>query len=1578
MRRRILFIPFIFSSIFGQITLSEAMVNPSGLETTDEFLEIYHSGEADISLTGWVISDGTGTDTLVHWFGPDSVEPGQFALIMDPDYDLVNGNYWEETPQNIPIFTSGTDASLGSGGFTNSGESVLLISPAGDTISQFTWSSSPPNGYSFEKILPWGSDALENWAISINENGTPGRSNSITPPPINCSLDSVTIGAMPGSSHAGVQTFLHVHNAGLQTLDSITVSIVLDENQDSSFTAGEPATTAFVTTDLDWLDTATIALESPPIQYGINPLIARVGVPGDAVGADDELLFRINLTPPPGALALNEIHYQPNDEQTEFIELLNTSPDSINLQLCQIQDATSSIGYLPDAPLWLSPNEFAVIAPDQTLSSSLPSEETLFIIPDRWPSLNNSSDSVRISGASGSRLITAWYSSAWGGGEGMSLERRAHWLPVDDAENWGASQAADGMTPGDTNSIIWPEYGLGLNITTQPEHPRRLDSILVTVEITGQGQFATSSGLLQLMIDGLGIAAETIGIPSFAETAAIQFPIQPLSMGSHSLEVHYSGNASRSITDTLIVLPRPGDVIINELMPWPESGLPEWVELANQLPLPVPLDVLGLSNGSSASLLGSTDSLAPHDFMVLTEFGTELDCGLALESWPRLTNGGDEVILLDLDQTPLDSVRYESFWGVQQGFSLERIWPDSTSSAAVNWTTGPQGGSPCEININTPRPVDVAITAVQPMRPIPLRGEEDTLFVTLSNHGFLTSPPGELTLLWENEEHQYPIQQVPPFDSIQVHLPIDLLHGGLRPYRISLDVPEDAISDNNILTDTLRVGYPAGVLALNEVAAEPPGNQPEYLEFVNIDTGRIDLSGWSIRDAGQQRHSLATSQVLEPDAFVVLTANADLDSYFDLENTTYLVPDSWPTLNNTTDSIVIIDAAGHSVGHWFYNTDWGTLENASLERRALWLSPDEPGNWGSSMAPDGGTPGVENSIAYPAYQVQMDSLGLPTQSSYRDSLTIQVDLSTTGHFAESGTLNLMIDGVIQQTQVSDAIRFGERTSTAFYLASQPPGYHTLRVEYSGESTAELDSSFWIGIEPWDLIINEIMPWPESGEPEWVEILNRSPVNIPLNVIGVGDHSSIGWNDTTGSVAPGDLLTVTQEATPFGCENTLTTWPGFGNSADGVRIVDRTGRTIDSLAYDADWSLKQGQSLERIWPDSVSTALSNWQQHPENGTPCELNISTPLPVDLALTGVQFDTTTLVVDAVSPVTFQVTNLGYEISSGGKLWFQVNGASSTSVDTDLPAIPPDSTISVPLQWPWETAGMTTIHAWVEAAADPNFHNDSLMTPLFIAYNDPTLIITEFMYLPASPNPEWIEIFNISTDSIQINAWGIADASQIGTLNADSAVFISPGQYFVIQAPGNPVTPSALIVESFPNLNNAGDFLGLSDPLGNWIDSLSFTQDWGDREGISLERIRLNAPTASASNWGNAVSPGGSTPGEQNSLFLDAIPQALTLKVSPNPFSPDDDGFEDIQTISYTLPFELGSITAEIFDVYGRKMATLAENQSVAAIGELIWDGSWDYTHSIRMGIYILKFRAHDHQGHVYQKLVKTYIAR
>ncbi|MCF7797258.1 MAG: lamin tail domain-containing protein [Lentisphaeria bacterium] len=1578
MKRRILFILYFFSSIFGQITLSEAMVNPGGLESTDEFLEVYHLGEANLSLTDWVISDGTGTDTLIHWVGPDSVSPGQFALILDPDYDLASGLYWEEPPQNIPIFTSGTDASLGSGGFTNSGEAAFLISPAGDTVSQFAWSSSPPNGYSFEKILPWGSDSEENWVIAMTENGTPGRTNSVTPPPINCSLDSITIGVIPDSAPAGIQIYLHLHNAGLQLLDSVAVSIVLDENQDSTLTTGELETTTFVVTSLAWLDTLTVALESPSIQYGINQLIARVSASGDTIGHDDVRLFRLNLSPPQDALVLNEIHYRPDDEQTEFIELLNTSADAINLQLFHIQDATSSMGFFPDEPLWLDSGEFTVIAPDETMSSSLPSGETLYIIPDRWPSLNNSSDSVRISDASGERLITSWYASGWGGGEGMSLERRAVWLPADDPENWGTSQAGDGMTPGDTNSIVWPEYGLDLNITIQPEHPRRMDSILVTVEITGQGRFITTSGLLQLTLDELEIASEIAGIPAFGETTRIQFSIPPLSMGRHFLGVHYAGNASQSMTDTLIVLPRAGDVIINELMPWPASGQPEWVELANRTSLSVPLDVLGLSNGSSAGFFVSNDSIAPQAYKVLTEFETELDCGLVLSDWPRLVNSDDEVVLLDLEQHKLDSVPYQAAWGIQQGHSLERIWPDSTSWEMANWMTGPPSGSPCEINISTPRPVDLAITAVQPMRPKPLRGEEDTLLVTLSNHGFLANPPGELTLLWENEEHQYPIQQIPAFDSILVPIPIDLLLGGLRPYRFSLQIPGDAIAENNMFSDTLRVGYPEGSLTLNEIAAVPPGNQPEYLEFVNVDTGRIDLSGWSIRDAGQQHHILVTNKILETGTFVVLTANADLDSYFDLENKPYLVPDSWPTLNNTTDSIVIMDATGHTVGRWFYDMTWGSIDNTSLERRALWLPGDTPENWGSSIAQDGGTPGFENSIAYPAYQVWIDSLELPAQNTYHDSLTIRVHFTTTGHFAESGTLRLFLDGVVAQTRMVDSVRFGERRVTTFNLAPQPSGNHNLRVTYTGSSSTALDSSLWIGVEPGDVLINEMMPWPASGESEWVEILNQSSLNIPLNLLGIADYSTIGWLDTTGSLAPGDLLTVSQEHMPLSCARPVSPWPGFGNSADEIRIVDRTGETIDSLTYSSDWALNQGKSIERIWPDSASTTISNWRQHPEIGTPCQLNISTPLPVDLALTAVQFDTTTLVVDAVSPITFQITNLGYETSSGGKLWVQVNDASSTPLEADLPIIQPDSTISVSTEFRWPRPGMATFTAWLEVTADPNSTNDSLMTSVFIAHSEPPLLLTEFMYLPAGTDPEWVEIYNRSTDTIQINGWEIADATAFVTLSADSAIFIPPEDYFVIQAQGNPVTPAALILASFPNLNNTGDFLGLSDPLGNWADSLAFSSKWGDREGISLERIRLNAPAASASNWGNAVSLTGATPGAQNSLFLEDIPSALALTVSPNPFSPDQDGFEDIQTIAYTLPFESGRVSVEIFDVYGRKMVTLAKNQPVAAIGELVWDGSWDYTQQIRMGIYILKFQADDNRGHVYEKLVKTYIAR
>jgi flagellar hook assembly protein FlgD len=91
------------------------------------------------------------------------------------------------------------------------------------------------------------------------------------------------------------------------------------------------------------------------------------------------------------------------------------------------------------------------------------------------------------------------------------------------------------------------------------------------------------------------------------------------------------------------------------------------------------------------------------------------------------------------------------------------------------------------------------------------------------------------------------------------------------------------------------------------------------------------------------------------------------------------------------------------------------------------------------------------------------------------------------------------------------------------------------------------------------------------------------------------------------------------------------------------------------------------------------------------------------------------------------------------------------------------------------------------------------------------------------------------------------------------------------------------------------------------------------------------------------------------------------LKLTFTPNPFSPDADGFEDFTVIQYDLPYRVARIRIRIFDVLGRLVRTLANNEPSGARGEIVWDGRDDEGQRVRIGRYIVLLEAVDESGNL-----------
>jgi len=87
--------------------------------------------------------------------------------------------------------------------------------------------------------------------------------------------------------------------------------------------------------------------------------------------------------------------------------------------------------------------------------------------------------------------------------------------------------------------------------------------------------------------------------------------------------------------------------------------------------------------------------------------------------------------------------------------------------------------------------------------------------------------------------------------------------------------------------------------------------------------------------------------------------------------------------------------------------------------------------------------------------------------------------------------------------------------------------------------------------------------------------------------------------------------------------------------------------------------------------------------------------------------------------------------------------------------------------------------------------------------------------------------------------------------------------------------------------------------------------------------------------------------------------------VHLSPEIFSPDNDGVDDILNINYC--FDTPSLMGEVivFDSAGRIIRRLVNRQLLATEGTITWDGTDDRGRKAITGVYIIYFQAYHSNG-------------
>lgn len=526
--------------------------------------------------------------------------------------------------------------------------------------------------------------------------------------------------------------------------------------------------------------------------------------------------------------------------------------------------------------------------------------------------------------------------------------------------------------------------------------------------------------------------------------------------------------------------------------------------------------------------------------------------------------------------------------------------------------------------------------------------------------------------------------------------------------------------------------------------------------------------------------------------------------------------------------------------------------------------------------------------------------------------------------------------------------------------------------------------------------------PSDASNEWFELHNTG--SNPLDI------QNWKWKDATASIRnitglninipSNGFLVVCQDSTKLKNQFPLltgifiqTAWSQLNNSGDNLILIDASNTRVDSVVYSSGWGGSTGgNSLERIDPAGPSNLFSNWGSSIDFllSTPNRQNSITPKSFDLYLK-------TFSISPIFPSSGETLQMDFIIRNSGlnaAANFLLNIYNDTNKDSvgqseeiinsqSFQSLISFDSISYNFTIQNIDTGLKQFIAKVIYANDNDTLNNEIVKRVFVSSisGGGGLVINEIMYDPLSNQSEWLEIYNASGQTINIKGWKYKEANSSITLSSEDLNLI-PGDYFILAhdttiflsydylraAQSNQIIKFSASL----SLSNSGESISITDSLNNLIDAVHYLPEWHnsnltDAKGISLERINPGFKSSDRNNWSSCADISGGTPGLQNSIFLKNISSNSNITISPNPFSPDGDGHEDFALIKYKLSIPMGQMRVKVFDIKGRMVRTLSNNQITGNEGTIIFNGMGDDNQRLRIGIYILFIEAIDDKGGV-----------
>ncbi|MFQ6677858.1 MAG: lamin tail domain-containing protein [Fidelibacterota bacterium] len=655
------------------LTINEFLSYPYSGEP--EFVELIYSGFEPLSLSNWSIGDFTGSPALL---GEVIIETENY-IVISGDSSMVN-----EIPDSSLFITplSGLPT------LNNNGDAIRIFDPYNTLIDSLYYSNTwgYNRGQSMEKIFPnFISSDSSSWLPAIDTSGnSPGRRNSVMPWPIDGAINFSGLISTPDIPSNTDSIYIHIPvvNLGQNPLNGdIYIEYEEEELASQSITLPAPGDTVFS------------ILIIPPLPSGEHGLLVALDVLNDGNIRNNSDTIIVKIRYPFGTIKLNEFMARPNNDQTEFIEVVCF--DNLTLSSWSISDNSKQNKYFHD--LSLENGDYIVFSADSTLYP-LQNEQAHFIVPNNsWPSLNNSGDAIFVYDLTGSIIDSLHYTSQWPVSDEVSSEKLRPEFDSFTESNWVLSTDTSGSTPGFSNSVALFDLDgemVADSIKHNPLYPKNDESIVSSVMIANAG-VTPIVGSIVLSINGDEYGSSDFANIKPGDTLIKALEFGPLISGYHrvkfKLSIDKDENSTNDIAyDSVWVSYEFGAVVLNEFLPIPDSTQTEFVELVSMDNLIMnrwwisdnSLDKKEISFGEVEP---ETYQVVAADSLIIDHLNDGILWSIPKRGLPNLNNSADGIYLYDMTGIVIDSLIYSKSWGITESRSLEKYRPEFVSSDSSRW-----------------------------------------------------------------------------------------------------------------------------------------------------------------------------------------------------------------------------------------------------------------------------------------------------------------------------------------------------------------------------------------------------------------------------------------------------------------------------------------------------------------------------------------------------------------------------------------------------------------------------------------------------------------------------------------------------------------------------------------------------------------------------------------------------------------------------------------------------------------------------------------------------------------------------